>query len=102
MNMAQTITPTSNVNTPTVQVSTAVLAANANRQGWKIQNQDNAKLYICLGGTASATVYHYILKAATGAADGTGGEFTQMDGVVYTGAITCFSAGTPSYTVLEH
>ena len=100
--MAQFITPTQNSNTPTVATSTTVLADNPSRQGFKIQNQDSTKLYICLGGTASASVYHYILKAGTGAADGTGGEFSELSGVVFTGAITCYSSGTPSYTVLEH
>lgn len=100
--MSVIIQPTSNVNTPSLQISTTVLNANLNRQGWRIQNQDSAKLYICLGGTASNSVYHYVLKAGTGVVDGTGGEFTEMNGVVFQGAITCYSAGTPSYTVLEH
>ena len=101
--MSLTTTPTQNANTPSLATSTAVLASNQYRQGWQIQNQDNThELYVCLGGTASSSVYHFVLKACSAAHDGTGGSFSQLTGIVFTGAITCYSAGTPSYTVLEH
>ncbi|HWA06766.1 MAG TPA: hypothetical protein VG961_09475 [Ignavibacteria bacterium] len=100
--MALFNTQTQSVNTPAVQTSTTVLEANEYRKGWYIQNQAATKLYVCLGDTASSTVYHFILPAASGAADGTGGTFSQLSGVVFTGKITCYNGGTPSYTVLEH
>lgn len=92
---------TQNANTPTLATSTTVLAANPARLAFTIQNQDTAALKVCFGGTASSTVYHIVLKASTGAADGTGGTVSMEAGTVFNGAITCFSAGTPSYTVLE-
>lgn len=100
--MAQFITPTGNVNTPTVASNITALAANLSRQGWFIQNQDTAALKVLLGTGASATVYHIVLKASTGAADGSGGTFGELNGTVFTGPITVFSAGTPSYTIIEH
>ena len=92
---------TQNANTPSVQTSTTVLAANPARLAFSIQNQDTNPLKICFGGTASSTVYHLVLKASTGAADGSGGAIAMEAGAVFNGAITCYSAGTPSYTCLE-
>lgn len=87
-------------STPTLQTSTTALASNTARQGWQIQNQGTNVLYVLLGSGASSSVYHFTLKAGTGAADGTGGSFAQMSGTVYNGIVTV--AGTsPSYTVLE-
>ena len=87
---------------PTVQTSTTALAANPARIAFMIQNQDNANpLKVCFGAGASTSQYHVVLKAATGAADGTGGSIAQEAGTVYNGVITVFSAGTPSYTVWE-
>lgn len=102
--MAQFVTPTGRVNTtePTVQISTTALPVNVNRQGWQIQNQDTSPLKVCLGGTASATVFNMVLKASGLAEDGTGGSFSELDGTVFTGLITVYSTGTPSYTILEH
>jgi len=92
---------TNNVNVPAIASSAAALAANPNRQGWQIQNLGTNPLFVNLGGTASTTVFHYVLKASTGNDDGTGGIATQMNGTVFLGAITI--AGTsPRYTVLEH
>lgn len=85
-----------------LQTSTTVLAANPARSAFMIQNQDNANpLKIRFGTGADASTYDVVLKTCTSAADGTGGVVAMEDGTVYTGAITCFSAGTPSYTVAE-
>lgn len=92
---------TQNANTPSLATSTTVLAANPARLAFMIQNQDTAALKICFGGTASSSVYHVVLKASTGAADGSGGSVAQEAGTVFNGVITCYSSGTPSYTVLE-
>lgn len=86
---------------PAVKTSTTALAANPERISFMIQNQDTAALKVCFGPGASATVYHLVLKAGTGAADGTGGSVAQEAGTIYNGVITVFSAGTPSYTVWE-
>lgn len=88
-------------NIPTIQVTTSALPANQYRIAWNIQNLDTNVLYVLLGTGASATVFHVVLKAGTGAKDGTGGTIGQESGVIFTGPITVFSAGTPSYTVLE-
>lgn len=91
---------TSQANIPTVATSTTALASNPQRIGWSIQNQGTNPLFVLLGSGATTSVYHVVLKASTGAADGSGGIFTQPVGTVYTGIVTI--AGTsPSYTVLE-
>ncbi len=83
------------------QTSGTVSAANQARTGFMLQNQGTNQLYVLLGpGTVSTTVYSFILKACTGAADGTGGSFSMMDGNVFRGVITV--AGTNvSYSFLE-
>lgn len=89
-------------NTPAIKTSTTALAANEARGAFSIQNLDNANvLKVRLGAGASATVFHYILKASTGATVGDGGILSMEDGTVYTGVITVYSAGTPSYVVTE-
>ena len=61
--MATMIQPSSNANTPSIMTSTAALADSGGRRiAWNIQNLDTAVLYVCLGGTASATVFHVVLK----------------------------------------
>lgn len=95
------IQQTTNANTPTIQTTITALANNPARIAWNIQNLDSAILYVLLGTGASSTVFHVVLKAGTGAKDGTGGTVGQEQGVIYTGPITVFSAGTPSYVVLE-
>lgn len=92
---------TTAANTPAIKTDIAALASNPNRIAWNIQNLDTAVLYVLLGTGASATVFHVVLKAGTGSKDGSGGTVGQESGVVFTGPITVFSAGTPSYVVLE-
>lgn len=87
-------------NTPSIATAAEALAANANRKGWMIQNVGTNPLFVRLGGTASATVYHVVLKGGTADNDGLGASFSQMDGVIFTGAVTI--AGTsPKYVILE-
>jgi hypothetical protein len=87
-------------NTPAIISSATALAANQNRHGWQIQNVGTNPLFVLLGSGASTTVFHAVLKAGTGASDGTGGSISQTSGVIYTGLISV--AGTsPSYVVLE-
>lgn len=101
MNNTGSTFSTQNANTPSVATSTTILAANSARMAFMIQNQDTNPLKICFGGTASSSVYHLVLKASTGAADGSGGTVSMESGTIFNGIITCYSAGSPSYTVLE-
>jgi hypothetical protein len=100
----QTIVQISQVVNPaqTSASSTTIMASNNTRVAFMIQNLDNSNpLKICFGGTASSTVYHLILKAASGSGVGDGGTVAMEGPVTFTGAITCYSAGTPAYTYLE-
>lgn len=99
--MSNIVYQTTNANTPAIQTSTTALVSNAKRIVWNIQNLDTNVLYVLLGTGASATVFHFVLKAGTGNKDGTGGSVGMEEGVIYTGLITVFSAGTPSYVALE-
>lgn len=96
----QIVYQSNNSNIPAIASSASALAANPARLGWRIENLGANPLFISLGGTASTTVFHYLLAAASLQDNGTGGKAEQMNGVVFTGAITI--AGTsPRYTVTE-
>ena len=102
INISHTQQLTSATSAGGLQTSTTVLASNPGRTSFMIQNQDNThELYIAFGVTASSSVYHLVLPVATGAHNGTGGSVAQENGIVFSGLITCYSAGTPSYTVFE-
>lgn len=91
---------TTNINTPSIMSSATALSSNTARTGWTIQNLGTNALFVNMGGTASITVFHIVLKASTGQDDGSGGSVGQEQGVVFTGEITV--AGTsPRYTVTE-
>lgn len=82
------------------QTSTTALALNSARVGFQIQNQGTNPLFVYFGTGAATNKYHFILKASTGAADGSGGSYAMLGGDVYRGLITV--AGTsPSYSILE-
>lgn len=90
----------STANTPSILTDATGIAANPDRAGWTIQNVGTNPLFIRLGGTASSTVYHYVLKGGTGDSDGLGALVGQTTGTVFTGAISV--AGTsPKYVVME-
>jgi len=90
----------SKANTPAIETGATALSANQGRAGWSIQNVGTNPLFVNLGGTASNTVYHYVLKGGTGDSDGLGAMVSQTTGTVFTGAITV--AGTsPKYVVME-
>lgn len=98
--MTQIVYPTLSSNVPSIASSATALASNTARIGWQIQNLGTNALYVNLGGTASTTVFHTVLKAGTGNDDGSGGSTGQSSGTVFIGTITI--AGTsPRYTVLE-
>lgn len=88
-------------NTPSIASAATALASNPARIGWYIQNLGTNALFVLLGAGASTTVFHKVLKAGAGNDDGSGSEWGQLAGVVYTGLISV--AGTsPRYVVLEH
>jgi hypothetical protein len=101
LNVSSTGVLTSATSAGGLQTSTTVLSANEARTSFMIQNQDTNPLYLCFGGTASSSVFHVILKACSSAKDGTGGTYTDQAGIIWNGLITCYSSGTPSYTVME-
>lgn len=92
---------TSGINTPSIVTSAGVaLSANTSRYSWSIQNTGTNPLFVNLGGTASSTVFHYVLKGGTGNEDGTGGSISESSGAVFTGPISV--AGTsPRFVVRE-
>lgn len=92
---------TSKSNTPSIITDAGtVLSANTARIGWFIQNVGTNPVFVRLGGTASSTVYHVVLKGGTGNDDGLGASFSQSDGVVFTGLIS-IAGTTPRVVVLE-
>lgn len=101
LNVSGTQQLTSATSAGGLQTSTTVLAANAGRTFFMIQNQDTSPLYLAFGVTASSSIYHRVLSASTGVHDGSGGSIAMEEGMIFTGKITCYSSGTPSYTVME-
>jgi len=84
---------TEKVNTPAIVTSAGtVLTSDPERKTWSIQNVGTNPLFVRLGGTASSTVFHYILKGGSGDSDGLGAIISEADGVVFTGDISI--AGT--------
>ncbi len=92
---------TTNVNIPSKKSAALAIASNTARTGWSIQNLSTNPLFVSMGVTAATTsVFHVVLKAATGADDGSGGSVGQEEGVVFTGDIT-IAGSSPSYTTTE-
>jgi hypothetical protein len=99
--MYEGITQTAQINTPAiVDAAGTALAANVERKSWSIQNCDTDPLFVRLGGAASATVFHYVLKGGTGADDGTGGSISESHGCIFTGLISV-AGTTPRFVVRE-
>jgi hypothetical protein len=86
------------VNTPAIVTAAGTaLAANAARKAWSLQNLGTNPLYVRLGGTASSTIFHLILRACTTQDDGTGGYLSDD---VWQGLVSV--AGTsPRFAVAE-
>ena len=83
---------TQGINIPSIVTSGEILATDENRYSWSVQNVGTNPLFIRLGGTASSTVFHYVLKGGTADSDGLGGSVSQEGSSVFTGSITI--AGT--------
>ena len=98
--MPPAINQSSKANTPAIVTSAGTaIAENLNRRYWSIQNVGTNPLFVNLGGTASSSVFHYVLKGGTGDSDGLGASISS-DAVVFTGNITV--AGTsPKFVVVE-
>lgn len=87
-------------NTPSIATAATAIAANTSRKGWMIQNVGTNPLFVRLGASASASVFHAVIKGGVADNDGVGASISQMDGAIYTGIITI--AGTsPKYVVTE-
>lgn len=94
------VTQTNGVNVPSIQTGATALAANPARLAWGIQNVGQNPLFVNLGGTASSSVYHKVLKGGSADSDGLGASW-DPDTVTFLGAVTV--AGTsPKYVVYEH
>lgn len=90
----------STANTPSILTDATGIPNNDARAGWSIQNTGTNPLFIRLGGTASSTVYHYVLKGGSADNDGLGATVSQTTGTVFTGAISV-AGTTPKYVVME-
>lgn len=77
-----------------------LLAANSARIGFSIQNNGTTAAKIAFG-TASTSVFHFVLKGGTADNDGTGGSLVFNTGAVYNGLITVFGATSAKLSVLE-
>ena len=60
------------VNTPEIASATTALDLNKDRGYWHIQNLGTNPLFIRLGGGASTSLFHYVLKGGSGNDDGLG------------------------------
>lgn len=87
----------SSANTPAIASSATALAANAARKQWSIQNLGTNPLFVRLGASASTTVFHFVLKAGTGANDGLGGVIVDSTWL----GVVSIDGTTPSYCVSE-
>jgi hypothetical protein len=84
--------------TPSILTSTGdIIAANASRKYFYVQNLSINPLFVRLGTGASATVFHKVLKASTVATDGSGGDFVEDQ---FRGIVSIFGT-SPSYIAWE-
>lgn len=95
-----------NSNTPSIiagdgATAITILALNNARIGFSIQNVGTTAANIMFGSSASATVFHFVLKGGSTNNDGLGGSITFNSGAVYYGLITMFGATTARVVALE-
>lgn len=100
------VTPSIAINTPSIiagdgSTGVVILAENTARIGFSVQNVGTTTAYVRIGGSASATVYHYAIKGGTADNDGLGGSLTFTGPTVPSGVITMFGASTAKVTCLE-
>lgn len=109
--MALGITSTQDANTPSIiagngSTGVTVLAYNAARIGFSIQNVGTTTAWIRIDGNqagslASSTVYHYAIHGGSSDNDGTGGSISFFGVTVPTGLVTMYGASTAKVTALE-
>lgn len=102
--MRRIISPVENNNTPEIITSAGEVLADrgaGGRRGWSIQNVGTNPVFVRLGGTASSTEFHYVLKGGTGDSDGLGGSVEEKVGAVFQGSIT-IAGTTPKVVVTEY
>jgi hypothetical protein len=98
MDYLSKLNPPTAANTPSILTTAGTaLAANADRKSWSVQNLDTDVLYVRLGGAASTTVFHYLLKGCTVADDGLGGIIIDDS---WTGLVSV-TGTTPRFIVSE-
>lgn len=87
--------------TPAIVSAATALASQPGRLGWSIRNMGQNPLFVRLGASGSTSVFDLVLAAGTANDNGTGGAYSERDGVVYSGIVTI--AGTsPRYVVSEY
>ena len=96
--MRRSISPVNTANTPSILTSAGTAVAAGEKRGWMIQNLGTNPLFINMGGTASTTVFHAVIKGGTANDDGLGGSYSQTQGAVFQQAVTV-AGTTPRFTV---
>lgn len=102
--MRRSISPVNNVNTPSIITSAGtVIPARAvgDRRAWSIQNVGTNAIFVRMGGTASTSVFHFIIKGGTGDSDGLGGSIEESVGAVFQGLIS-IAGTTPKLVIKEY
>lgn len=88
----------STANTPSILTSGGdVIALNAARKSWGVQNLGTNPLFVRMATGASSTVFHVVLMGGIANDDGTGGYFTDD---TYTGVVSA-TGTSPRFTVTE-
>ena len=85
-------------NTRGVLSTSQPLSDQPNRDFFHVQNQGTNVLYGKLGTGCTSSDYDFILKACTGAADGTGGFYYNDS---YQGPVS-FAGTSMSYSIVEY
>lgn len=98
----QAVSPkSSQANSPaqTSQDTTAdvVLAANASRKRFMVQNTGTTVIYLGLGATPTNTAYHIALLACVAANDGTGASYIDD---TWTGSVSAISSAAGGLLVI--
>lgn len=93
---------TADINTPEILTSAGtVLAANPARKMWQIQNVGTNPVFVRIGGTASTSVFHFILKGGTGDNDGLGASYIEDGGGAVHNGLISIAGTTPKVVVTE-
>ena len=102
MSSRNNVAPTADINTPEILTSAGtVLTANSDRKSWMIQNVGTNPIFVRIGGTASTTVFHFILKGGTADNDGLGASYTEDGGGTVHSGLISIAGTTPKVVVME-